>query len=605
VNVTKYISIFLLVVLVGCESLNTIASQIQRVENGLLPPVLIKGEPAWTLQERMEHYKVPGISIAVIKDFRIDWVKHYGVIDNKTQEPVTDNTLFGVGSCSKTVTAMAVLKKAEEGRIILDGNINDQLVSWKLPVNEFTQRTAATPRLLLNHTAGVISTPGYGYEADNAPTLIQILNGEKPAQNQPAQVNVDPGTIFRYSNLGISILQQLLIDVENKPFPEIMKQIVFDSLGMSQSTFKQPLPAQWEQYAATGHRSDGTPNSGKRLIYPDMAAASLWTTVEDFARFVIELQLSFHGRSNKVLSAEMVDTMLTPFVAEKYGLGTGVWTEGAETYFSHFGDIRGFFSGYVAHKTKGYGAVILSNSSNGLNLEREILKSIAKVYEWKGYLPKEFEIVDIDSELLKTYSGRYLIGSDNVLTLSMEDSRLYMQTTEIEKTELFPISHNKFVAKERKGDLTFLKDSSGVVIEAVHHFADQLGRLSESANISKRLQDDYKIPFELLEEGRLEEAIDGYRRIKQNNPNDFYVSEQRLNGLGYELLFRQKYTEAIGIFRVNIALYPNSANCYDSMGEAYLKSGNRELAIKNYRKSLELNPYNSNAVEVLTELGAK
>ena len=112
-NVAKYISIFLLVVLVGCESLDTVASQIQRVEDGLLPPVLIKGEPAWTLQERMEHYKVPGISIAVIKDFRIDWVKHYGVIDNKTQEPVTDNTLFGVGSCSKTFTAMAVLKKEE------------------------------------------------------------------------------------------------------------------------------------------------------------------------------------------------------------------------------------------------------------------------------------------------------------------------------------------------------------------------------------------------------------------------------------------------------------------------------------------------------------
>src|SRR5262245_53373537 len=107
--------------------------EIKRVESGLLAPFTIKGEPGWTIEERMKFYKVPGLSVAVIKDFKIVWAKGYGVKDVGTKEPVTSETLFQAGSISKSVNATIAMKKVEQGKIALDDNINDKLVTWKLP----------------------------------------------------------------------------------------------------------------------------------------------------------------------------------------------------------------------------------------------------------------------------------------------------------------------------------------------------------------------------------------------------------------------------------------------------------------------------------------
>jgi len=578
------------------------ATKIEQVENGLLPPVLIRGEKPYTLPERMIYYKVPGLSIAVIKDFKIEWVKHYGVMDGETQERVTDETMFGVGSLSKAVAAMAVLKKVEEGKIELNGNVNDQLITWKIPENEFTRKTPITVKHLLNHCGGLNVSPSPGYTADNMPTLIQVLNGEKPAITEPAHVDKEPGTVYQYSNHGYAILQQLLIDVEHKPFPEIVKEAVFEPLGMKQSTFEQPLSQQWLPFAASGHMSDGTPITGKRLYLPRMAAGGLWTTTNDLAKFIIEVQLSFHGKSNKVLSAETMDEMFTPFVSENYGLGIGVSKMNGEIYLRHFGDIIGFFAGFVWHKTDGYGAVVVSNSNNGFELEREILRGIARVNGWQGYLPEEFETVEIEPDLLGQYTGRYLAGSDNVLTVFVEDGTLYMITTSTGKMKLFPIAQDKCVIKEREGGLTFVQDASGAVVEAIHQFTYPLDQFASREFRSKKLIDDYKVPLELLMEGKIEDAIAGYHKIKKDNPDDYYVSEMRLNTLGYNLLHQEKYREAIAVFRVNVELYPESWNVYDSQAEAYMLNGDTELAIENYEKSLELNPSNAGAIEKLKKL---
>lgn len=117
-----------------------VESQIKRVEQGLLPAVLIKGDPSWSITERMKHYKVPGLSIAVIKDFKVEWARAYGLKDIESNEPVSTDTLFQAGSISKSVAAMVAMKKVEEGKISLDENINNKLVSWKLPDNDFTAK---------------------------------------------------------------------------------------------------------------------------------------------------------------------------------------------------------------------------------------------------------------------------------------------------------------------------------------------------------------------------------------------------------------------------------------------------------------------------------
>src|SRR5262245_725730 len=172
-------------------------SQIKRVERGLLPAVLIKGDPSWSIEERMKFYKVPGLSVAVIKDFRVLWAKAYGVKDTDTKEPVTTETLFQAGSISKSVNAMITMKKVEQGKLSLDENINNKLVSWKLPDNDFTAKKKVTLRNLLSHTGGttVHGFPGYAID-EKLPTLVQVLDGAAPANTAAIRVDLEPGTQY-------------------------------------------------------------------------------------------------------------------------------------------------------------------------------------------------------------------------------------------------------------------------------------------------------------------------------------------------------------------------------------------------------------------------
>ena len=262
--------------------------KIKRVEENLLPAVLIKGDPTWTIADRMKFYKVPGLSVAVIKDFHLEWAKGYGVKDLETNEPVTTDTIFQAGSISKSVNAMVAMKEVEQGKLSLDQNINDKLTSWKLPDNEFTAKKKVTLKNLLSHTAGttVHGFPGYGVD-EKLPTLQQVLDGEKPANTAAVRVDFEPGSKFRYSGGGTTIAQLTIMDVEKRPYPDIARETVLEPLNMTNSTYSQPLPADWRKKAATGYRSDGREVEGKIHVYPEMAAAGLWTTPTDLAKFAI------------------------------------------------------------------------------------------------------------------------------------------------------------------------------------------------------------------------------------------------------------------------------------------------------------------------------
>src|SRR5688572_1632530 len=255
----RLISTLLLIVCIfplNSFSQTTTEAQIKRVEQGLLPVVLIKGDPVWSIAERMKFYKAPGLSIAVIKDFKIDWARAYGLKDLETAEPVTTETLFQAGSISKSVNAMVAMKKVEQGRISLDEDINNKLTSWKLPDNEFTAKKKVTLRNLLSHTAGttVHGFPGYAVN-EKVPTLQQILDGTTPANTAAVRVDFEPGSRFRYSGGGTTVSQLALMDIEKKPYPDIAKETVLAPLGMSNSAYSQPLPPDWRKKAATGYCS--------------------------------------------------------------------------------------------------------------------------------------------------------------------------------------------------------------------------------------------------------------------------------------------------------------------------------------------------------------
>ncbi len=583
----------------------TTDAQIKRVEQGLLPVVLIKSDPSWSIAERMKFHKAPALSIAVIKDFKLEWAKAYGLKDLETGEPVTTETLFQAGSISKSVNAMVAMKKVEQGRISLDEDINAKLTSWKLPDNEFTAKKKVTLRNLLSHTAGttVHGFPGYAV-TEKVPTLQQILDGTAPANTAAVRVDFEPGSRFRYSGGGTTISQLAIMDIEKKPYPDIAKETVLAPLGMSNSTYSQPLPADWRKKAATGYRGNGSEVEGKIHIYPEMAAAGLWTTPTDLAKFAIELQLSLAGKSNKVLTKQSVETMTTSY-KDDVGLGFFIERHGNALYFGHGGADEGFRAELVVSRDKGYGVAVMVNSDNGQIL-REVIRGVAREYGWDEFLPAPVEIISLDATKVADFAGRFQVNPDRVLTITpiTANSKTVLQAkpTGDPAFELLPISETTFIRRDANVKYNFVRPA-GAATNGSAPPADMEVVGQAGPTPTKRLTAEQLVPFEMLLAGKISEAIEGYRKIFQETPRNVTVSENRLNVLGYRLLEQKKVPEAIALFKLNVEFYPKAWNVYDSLADAYAANGEKDLAITNYKKSLELNPQNENGREKLKKLG--
>ncbi|MDA1372625.1 MAG: serine hydrolase [Proteobacteria bacterium] len=337
-----------------------------------------------SIEQLLARFNLPGVSIAIIRDFEVQWARGYGVADVVSGLAVDTETLFQAASISKPVNAMAVLKSAEEGLFSIDQDINTILTGWRLPDTEFTLSTKVTPRMLASHTAGLGDGFGFpGYEPDQSlPSLQQIFDGLAPSNVGVVRVVRPPMSAFHYSGGGVTILQQALIDTYNNSYADLMEELVLAPIGMVHSTFEQPLPASRDANAARAHSRTGQANGPKWHIYPEQAAAGLWTTPTDLARFAIEVQLSYQNRSNKVLSKESITEMLSPVGVGSYGIGFSLDKRGEGWYFSHGGGNFGFLCLLVAHKVKGYGFAIMTNASSGGPVISELARRIEAVYRF-------------------------------------------------------------------------------------------------------------------------------------------------------------------------------------------------------------------------------
>ena len=442
-------------------------ARIGAAENALKPALYEKGKPpaAMNILDRMKHYRVPGVSVAVINEGKIEWAKGYGVKETGGQDPVTSETLFQAASISKPVTALGVLRLVEKGILDLDAPVNDKLVSWKVPENEFTKKEKVTLRRLLTHSAGLTVSGFPGYAAtDPIPTIIQVLNGEKPANTPPIRVDMVPGSQWRYSGGGFLVTQLLVADVTGRPFPDYMKTTVLNPLGMDHSTFAQPLPPDKVDQAASGHEMNGEAVRGKWHVYPELPAAGLWTTPSDLCRLAIELQKSASGESHKVISREMAGKMLTPGTGNwGLGIGLGAPTTEERRSFSHGGGNKGFICMLFAFVHKGQGAVIMTNSDNGNSLVTEILRGLSSVYGWAILQPKEVSLVKIPSEKLAPYAGDYRSAdeSEAPVLVSIEKDQLHLKSPDIGEWALSPVSETEFVYMDGGISVTFVKGSDG------------------------------------------------------------------------------------------------------------------------------------------------
>jgi CubicO group peptidase (beta-lactamase class C family) len=443
--------------------------RVARVESGLLPPIVIAGRPlpAKTLAQRMADLKVPGISIAVINDGAIEWAKGYGVAEAGATTPVTPQTLFQAASISKPVAALAALRLVEQGKLVLDEDVNAKLTSWKVPQNDLTKTEKVTLRRLLSHTAGLTVSGFGGYPADvPVPTLVQVLNGEKPANSAPIRVDVLPGSLWRYSGGGFTVAQQLMMDVSGRSFPVLLADLVLKPVGMDDSTYEQPLPGSRRPVAASGHTSDGNLLSGRYHTYPEMAAAGLWTTPIDLAKFLLEVRQALTGGS-AVLTAETARQMTT-VQKSGYGLGLGIEGSGPSARFGHGGSNEGFQCKMTAFVESGRGAVVMTNGDRGGFLASEVLRSIASEYGWPALQPDEKKIVSVDPKALAFFEGRYELRPGKFLDVKLEAGTLFVIDGDW-KVELYPESETRFVETDEGHTLVFVKGPDG---RATHMMID-------------------------------------------------------------------------------------------------------------------------------------
>jgi CubicO group peptidase (beta-lactamase class C family)/putative intracellular protease/amidase len=382
-----------------------LARRIRRIEGGLSAVRVSATDPPLrlTLEEVMAQYKVPGLSIAVIDDFKIAWAKGYGVTEAGGTVPVTPRTLFQAGSVSKPVAALGALALVEQGKLRLDEDVNARLRSWKVPENRFTRDRKVTLRRILSHTAGLTVPffPGY-VPGEPVPSVPQILGGKAPANTKPVIVDCQPGSKWRYSGGGSVVAQQLMTDVSGKPFPALMREMVFDKLGMADSTFEQPLPEARAGRAASGTYRSGKVVPGKWRVYPEAAAAGLWTTPSDLATLAIDVALAQQGKPRRVLSPATAREMLRPQAErvsrssigdarhpDAMGLGFFLGTATPPSVFGHIGDTAGFQTMLTMYADSGRGVVVMANSENGILVGDWLTESIAREFGWKGYVPPD------------------------------------------------------------------------------------------------------------------------------------------------------------------------------------------------------------------------
>jgi CubicO group peptidase (beta-lactamase class C family) len=418
------------------------AERIARIESSLIAPLQLEGRPVeeHTIAERMAHWGVPGVSVAVIDGGDVVWSKAWGVKDVDTGAPVTPATLFQAASISKPVAVMGMLRLVEARTLDLDVPVGTYLSSWTLPDHPYDE--PVTLRRLASHTAGtnVHGFPGYARSAER-PTTAGVLQGE--GNTDAVVVNLEPGTEHRYSGGGTTILQLVVEDVTGRPFESYMAEAVLAPAGMIRSTFAQPLPEDRWGEAAAGHRSDGSRVEGGWHVYPEKAAAGLWTTPTDLARLAVEVRRSLRGESNAVLSRAMTRSMLDP-VRNGYGLGFGTHPDVGR--FGHGGANAGFRANLVAFRD-GRGIAVMTNSDEGAAVAQELTLAIAREYGWDEIAPRTLVVAELSADQRAAIAGTWVIPGPGVrVTLTPTDDGLFrLESTIMRPTTYVPVSAERLV----------------------------------------------------------------------------------------------------------------------------------------------------------------
>ena len=455
----------------------TVAARIRRVENGITTPVLVAGQAIHTtsLAERMRQTRTPAVSIAVINQGRIEWARAYGSLQAGGGAPADTATRFQAASISKPVAALGALLMVERGALSLDGDVNDHLRTWRVPENAFTAREKVTLRRIVSHTAGlnVDHFPGYAAGAP-VPTTVQVLDGAPPANTPAVRVDTVPGALLRYSGGGPTVMQQMMEDVSGRPFAALMDETVLRPLGMIHSSFEQDVPPEIAARTARAHDRQGATLAGGWHRYPEMAAAGLWTTPSDLARFALAVHRAWRGEAGGVISPALARQMLTRQAGDDgyaFGLGLMVERVGTPAWSFGFGGVNeGYRAQMILFGETGQGVVIMSNSENGFDVGYDLMRAVAREYGWPAWQPAVKTPVALSPAALRDAPGRYRLvsGGDTVtLAITVENGQLVGTNPNWSAPRVFyPLSATelRFFVRESEREYVLERDAAGRVV---------------------------------------------------------------------------------------------------------------------------------------------
>ena len=462
----KIVILFFLPLTLSSQTIDqSLKEKINAVENSLAPSVIFGDTiPKMNLEDRMNATRIKGLSIAVIRNYKIEWVKGYGWADVEEKRKVTTATRFQAASISKSLNSMGILKLVQMGKVDPEADINKYLTSWKFSYDSLSKNKKISTHNLLSHTAGldIHGFPGYK-RTDTLPTIQQILDGKRPANTRAVRSLFEPGAKFKYSGGGTTITQLILTDVTGSNYADWMQKNVLQPLGMTNSSYRQPPDDTVS--VATGYYGNGSAVKGKYHVYPEQAAAGLWTTPTDLAKYIIECQLALEGKSQKVLSPAMMKKRLTPYIDSAAALGVFIDKRKGQSWFNHNGGNEAFLCTSYGSMEGGKGVVIMINGDNFAVIS-ELLNSVATVYEWTGFYNPAFKkTVKVPKDSLQQFPGKYLLMKDTLTILFCGDNLCIQQNGE-PKTgfQMHFTGFNNFSIREvPNAAFTILRNAAGKV----------------------------------------------------------------------------------------------------------------------------------------------
>jgi CubicO group peptidase (beta-lactamase class C family) len=461
--IKKHLSfIFLLLLILPITNCATEPAQPEKITNGDFS--FANTFLDWIVKRNMARDNIPGCAIAVVDRERVIFQQEYGVADSRTKKPVTAEMFFRAGSITKSLTALAVMKLSEQGKIDIERPVTDYVPEFSLK-NRTPGAPPITIRMLLSHRSGIMGDYLAGIMGTN-----RLSPGELLAALKNEYVSFQPGEAFLYSNTGYSILGMVIERVSGVKYEEYVKREILVPLGMAESSLSRTPFI--EERLASGHMARGIAlfPSGARENAPvafldirDSAAGSLLTNIEEMSRYIQFFLRDKDTLSPRIISNRSFEEMQKVqfpeakkklFITSDYGLGlmrnTFNYT-GVDDCIHHPGDVNGFYSLMLFSPKYGIGLILLSNSSGGFFSIYEIVSRSFKHYletvmgrKLGNTLPLEKEGYSVSREQLRKYEGRYAVLGLSIDIRAQREELMF--STPSVKTELLlsPVGENRF-----------------------------------------------------------------------------------------------------------------------------------------------------------------